>query len=726
MPNDVVEGSVQKKPIAERKQSVFLFSGDFDESIPKWWSPRRDAFFRDFWPKEPVLASAIYSIASRNAAFGWELDGLPEDVKWAQTLLQSADFGGGWQQLITKTTVDLATCDNGAFWEVIRPAKVRVDGLVLRAVKQRFENNEEPEWFALRKVNGVTKKVRLRGKDYKLFDSPMDRPIGLAHLDSGRVERTGDPSTPAIYQDIHGKYHPMRPWQIAMFSDMASPVEDMNGVGVCALSRMFRMAHILQSLSVYKDEKISGRFARSIYITNADPDLINDQVAQASAQASNVGLQRYSQPVIASTFDPSAVPTVERIDLANLPDGFSENDTMEWYITILSLALGVDYGFLAPLPGKGLGTASQSETMARQARGKSSRLFMDMTSNVLNFRGILPESVQFRYIERDTQREMEEETVKKTRAETRQIMIASGEITPQISRQIAADNGDLKTKYLDVMGESDITPGVDIPGDENLQAQQVVRDTQPPSDITQQIQASQAQATTPKSLDKGQSVGPKKVKAYQREIFTKTQTLAHQAQNVARAIVGKKQQEESVDDAINVYRDDLEELALGANDGDLPQETFEELFGELVYTSLLAFYAQFAGRNYDGVDTLDITIEHNLEAVDRLSNDIYSGRYYDNEDGLQRRLDLWLSDARLAADVGRVSNPDNAGQRYMFVLGPTSDHCADCMRLDRQIHTAEEWLNHPQYLPRSRSLACHGFHCLCELEPTNEPVRGDF
>lgn len=734
MTDGVVQGSVQEKPNAERRQSVFLFSGQFDETVPEWWSPRRDAFFRDFWRDEPVLSSAIYSISSRNAAFGWELDGLPEEVKWAQRLLQSADFGGGWQQLITKTTTDLLTVDNGAFWEIVRPAKVKVDGLVLPAVKQRFENNEKPEWFAIRKEKGVRKKMRLRGKQYRVFDSPLDPPIGIAYLDSGRVERTGDPEIPAIYQDIHGKYHPMRPWQISMFTDMPSPIEDMNGVGFSALSRMFRMAHILQSLSVYKDEKISGRFARSIYITNADPDLINDQVKQASANADNVGLQRYSQPVIASTFDPSAVPTVERIDLASLPDGFSENETMEWYVTILSLALGVDYGFLAPLPGKGLGTASQSETMARQARGKSSRLFMDTTSNTLNFKGILPESVRFRYIERDTQREMEEETVRKTRAETRQIMISSGEITPQIARQMATDDGDLQAKYLNVMGEADITPGVDIQGDENLEAQQIVQDANAPSDIVQELAGQSVEESeeepqsvaTPKSLDKGRTVDSQKVKAYQQKLFAEAQGLVDKAKNVARTAFGQKQTEVDLDEAVQVYQNELEELALAANDGDIPQDTFETLVTDVVSVSLLAFFAHFAGQPYGMGGPLDTTLEYNLSAVARLSSDIYDGRYRDNVEGLKRRLGLWTSDARLAADVGAVSNPEHTDTHYMFVMGPTSDHCSDCMRLDRQIHTAEEWLDNARYLPRSRHLECHGFNCLCELEPTNEPVRGNF
>jgi len=740
MANDIVESSVQQIPDHSEsvRHLVLRVANAYDPTLPKWWSPQRDAFLRKFWRTEPILASAVYSIAARNSAFGWDLSGLSEDVLWAQRLLQSADFGGGWQQLVTKTTIDLLSQDNGAAWEIVRPSKVTVDGLTLPAVKQYYENNEDAEWFALH-PNG---KIRLRGRSYKLFDSPLDPPIGIAHLDIGKVQRTGDPETPAIYTDIGGKRHAMKWWQIILFSDMPSPIEEMNGVGVCACSRVFRHAHTLQSLSVYKDEKLSGEFTRAVHITNADPGIIQDQITQSRQNAANVGLQRYSQPVIASTFDPSATPTVTTINLASMPDGFEESTTLEWYVSVLALALGVDYGFLAPLPGKGLGTASQSETMARQSRGKSSRLFMDTTSNALNFRGILPQSVRFKYIERDTQQEQQEETVKKLRAETRTIMIKSGEISPQIARQIASDEGDLEEKYLNAMGEQNLTPGVEIGGDDNLHARDTVSNaagdsslllaTEPLGDVEPLDITETETETATASLRKDYSFDQKAIKARYNFLFP-TSTLAQKVTNAARKAIRKEQEEEDpLSDALDTYHDELLDLAQSANESLITQSVFEDALLTLSGLTLLAiFELGYNDPSYNDRETklspiITSLINTNADAIPGFADAIYSGRYTDRKDVLERRVALWRDSASAAYPIGQISAPSRKDQRYEFVMGPTSDHCVDCTRLDGQVHTSSEWQANSKYLPRSRDLACSGFRCLCTLEETDDAISGNF
>jgi len=1108
MADEIVESSVQQKPTHKETSVVLRFLTLYNREMPDWWSPQRDAFFRDFWTDEPILASAIYSIAARNAAFGWDLSGLSEDVLWAQQLLQGSDFGGGWQQLITKTTTDLLTClaarstvmlggdrrgqrksvyhmvndkdegpvlsvdkdgsivekrvigwhksplgnrrwmwirakyssfhsgkrpggmhltndhlvntvngwvradqlnpgdkiltgypspnkkqvqlitgtmlgdasmnmkhgrssamlrfthceeqkewinlktsslsgfgwtpknthvnkefnsvylqlnshctpglsdifdqwhadkkkhvpfdvvrenfsplmlaawymddgslqqnlssngnrvrpgislytngfdpeesdelaniltengfeaktytyyatarnkhytmihlgadgaevflkyiaayvpptmryklpediyeldqydpalwdlgsantfvdevetivykdhtasgktvqtaycldvegthnfsvcginvhncDNGSFWEVIRPAKVMIDGLALPAVKQYYENNTEAEWFG---IGSDGKRMRLNGSDYKLYDTPLDLPIGIAHLDSARVQRTGDPEVPAIYTDIDGKMHAMRWWQILMFADMPSPIEEMNGVGTSAMSRVYRNAHTLQSLGVYKDEKLSGRFTRAVHLTNADPGLIQDQIKFAQDSATNVGLQRYSQPVIASTFDPSATPTIATIDLASMPDNFEESTTMEWYIAVLALSLGVDYGFLAPLPGKGLGTASQSETMARQSRGKSSRLFMDMTANAINFRGILPESVRFKYIERDPQQELAEESVKKARAETRQIMIKSGEISPQISRQISADDGDLRLKYLDAMGESDLTPGIEVEGDVNLEAvnTEVEAATSagslvlPAAPIEQAEAVPQPTESAIASLGKGYSFDKKAIQARRNYLF-KTPTLVNKVLDAARHAVGKKQTQE-IEEALDLYEGELNDLVLSANDGVIDAGALATMLVSLAGTTLLAMFIQALGQSGAQNKTINEIVQRNEDAAERLAQDIADGRYIGREDILLRRMSLWLGDAYLAYNLGLVNREGNAEERFIFINGPTSDHCADCLRLDGQVHTGSEWSSHPDMLPQSRDLACSGYRCLCKLESTDESTNGNF
>ena len=79
---------------------------------------RRDQQLREFWPTEPILASAVYSLSIRNAAFSWTLEGPERTVEAIQDMLAMADLGAGWQSFSSKLSVDVMTQDNGGFIEV--------------------------------------------------------------------------------------------------------------------------------------------------------------------------------------------------------------------------------------------------------------------------------------------------------------------------------------------------------------------------------------------------------------------------------------------------------------------------------------------------------------------------------------------------------------------------------------------------------------------------------
>lgn len=706
MENKVIESSVQTRNRSYWNSTIFRMAAQYDIT-PSWWTPSRDAFFRGYWYQENFLASAIYAIANRNAAFGWQLTGLDDDVKNAQQLLQFAEFGEGWQQLIIKTSTDLLTQDNGAFIEVIRPARVRIDGKSLPAVKEYYES-DNAEWFAFDGGH------RISAKGYDVYDSPLDLPIGIAHLDSGQCQRTGDPETPVLYTDRNGKKHALKWWQVLMFNEMPSPIEKMNGVGMCAVSRLFRASHIMQSISLYNDEKISGRFNRAVFLTNVDPDTINDAIALAENDADNKGLIRYSQPIVAATLDPTSQVSLETINLAEIPDNFNFNDVQNWYIANLALALGVDYGFLAPLPGKGLGSASQSETMERQSRGKSSRLFMDMISNAINFKGILPESVQFEFIEKDSEEDARIEKVRMDRAKRYQVYGEMGWITPTVAQQMLADEGDIPEVYVEQMGQEDTTPVTTTEGDENVEAVE---------EQTEGIEESEQVKTRKKQLFKRPSL-VKRIKNVTAKIFKKKQVEVPEVDNQA------------LQDALDNYSEELEAITLRANNGELTQAEFENQLSNMVTLSLMAIYSEMVGKEPEDFSeqdqsSLDEYVAVNLESVGQLADDIYSDKYQDTEDRdgvamLLVRLGLWTMNAYALATLGQVANDANKEKRYKFIIGNTREHCSSCLRLNGQVHTGSEWSSHPDMLPRSHSLECKGFNCLCLLQETNDPVSGSF
>lgn len=216
-----VRGDGSFDPSSEAAGSLVLELATIADSlIPFGQSPRlRDAQLRAFWPTEPVLASAIYSIAIRNAAWSWTLEGPPLTVEAVQDMLQQSELGDGWSAMMVKWNTDLFTQDNGAFLEVIHETE--------RA------------------------------------DSPV---LGLAHLDAARCIRTGNPQTPVRYKDRDGVWHILDPHQVTVTSEFPSPVETMNGMQLCFVSRVLRAAQILRDIQVYQREKLSGTNPNVIHL----------------------------------------------------------------------------------------------------------------------------------------------------------------------------------------------------------------------------------------------------------------------------------------------------------------------------------------------------------------------------------------------------------------------------------------------------------------------------
>ena len=381
-----------------------------DGIIPWGQQPAaRDRQLRSFWPTEPILASAIYSTASRYAAFGWTLDGPKGLVKTTQLLFQGFERGEGWIPLLMKTLIDLFTQDNGAFLEVVRTAN-------------------SP-------------------------DAPM---VTLNHLDANRCVRTGRHEEPVIYYDSVNQAHILKWYQVIALSEMPSPIEYMRGMQYCVVTRMLRAAQILRDISVYKSEKISGRFAGAVHLVGGvQGPTIEAALKREAAKADSQGQTRYILPLIIASLDPTANVTATTLLLASLPEGFNEETTMKWYINQLALAFGGDYQDFAPLPGGGLGSAEQSETLLMKSRGKGPRLFMSMMEQIINFRGILPRLVSFMFGVQDTLEDTSTAELRKIRAQERDIRIKNNELSPQVARQIAVDAGDLDPRYLPELAADD-------------------------------------------------------------------------------------------------------------------------------------------------------------------------------------------------------------------------------------------------------------------------------
>ena len=96
-----------------------------------------------------------------------------------------------------------------------------------------------------------------------------------------------------------------------------------------------------------------------------------------------------------------------------------------------------------------------------------------------------------------------------------------------------------------------------------------------------------------------------------------------------------------------------------------------------------------------------------------------------SEKQLAARARAYGASANESYNAGMMAGQREAGNNLIFSLGATEQHCSDCLRLDGQVHSADEWSDSPMR-PQSSALECTGIHCDCRLSPTDERVRGGF
>lgn len=412
-----IDKSVVKEPQGDGFLGDFVFNmASTADDFPAWgtYPALRDRKLREFWPNEPILASAIFTTIARYVAFGWSLKGPDRQVAITERVLHGAEFGQGLDVMLSKVLTDVFTQDNAGWIEMIRTE-----------------------------------------------DDKRAPCIGLKHLDTSRCIRTGRAEEPIIFYDIQGNGHRMKYYQVIEISDMPMPLEYARGMQMCAVSRCLKAAQLIRDMLTYMREKMSGRFHRAVHLVGGvQRQTIADAMAANQQVMDDQGLSRFAIPVIIAALDPTRTVSHEQIDLASLPDGFKFDEHMKWYINQLALAFGADYQDFAPLPGGNLGSAQQSETLHMKSRGKGPRLFMSKLENAFNFHGVMPSTVKFIYGDQDVSEDTQHARLRKLRADQLKVLTDAFIISPQVARQILADFGDLDPKYLAELGDKDLTPDI--------------------------------------------------------------------------------------------------------------------------------------------------------------------------------------------------------------------------------------------------------------------------
>lgn len=374
--------------------------------VPPWWSAERDKSLRGFWKQSDHLAGAVYTMTSKMTAVPNKVVARDASIKrhveeaavMTDVINGAVEWGAGWVDFYGKAVEDLLTQDNGCFAEII--GKGSATGPII------------------------------------------GRPISLAHLDAGRCTRTGNAEFPVVYTDTDGKRYKLHYTRVMYTSQMTSPMAEMFGVGVCAVSRAINVAQNLLDILIYKQEKLGSRPLRDIIITQGglDPKDLQDAIALAESGMDAMGLTRFSKIIIGGS---ATMPEADAkpLELSGLPDGFEERDSITLGMATIALAFGVDARELFPAMTAGA-TRADALLQHLKQRGKGPGQIIQVTEQLFNYK-FLPPHLMFMFDFQDDAQDRQVAEIRQIRAERRVQDLSTNAVNDRVIRETMFTDGDI-------------------------------------------------------------------------------------------------------------------------------------------------------------------------------------------------------------------------------------------------------------------------------------------
>lgn len=305
-------------------QSAVAASGNIP-GVPAWWTKARDIALTRLLPTLDIIPGVVAGEANTIAEMGWRwADGMPKNwARYYDNVFINAGWGEGWQVTIAKGVNDYTCTDNGWFTEKIGDGDDKLEEIYNRKTGEKM---------------GV---VFTKG--------PLQSEVkGIAHIDSLRCTRTGNPEWPVEYEDLDGLITRFHRTRIAFAADMPSPRETMRGVGLCALSRCLRRAAYIQAVGTYEYERLAGRDLNKLHlIQGISSGEIVDGILDAQDRFDAQGYERYAPGAIIAR-DVPPMPgglgdlNAISLEMGGLVEGYSEEEATRVAVMAIALAFGID------------------------------------------------------------------------------------------------------------------------------------------------------------------------------------------------------------------------------------------------------------------------------------------------------------------------------------------------------------------------------------------------
>lgn len=390
------------------------------QSLPSYWTPKRDYYLRSTLYHEDFWAGAVSIACTKVASKSWQIEGdIPLRVRRSQEIMQTVNFHGGWVNFMSQTAMDDLCTDNGWFVEIVR-ASTALGSQIL----------------------------------------------GLVHLDALRVIRTGDPDIPVVYRDRKGREHELKSYQVISGADLPDPGETWYGIGHCAAERSYKTIIKQAAIETYIYEKVSGRRPKELHFVNVNNEKqIRNAIAVSQDEADQKGAVAYMGAVIVPVPGDKA-PGVASIQLAGLPEDFDRKIELDISLLAYGNNIGLDPQDLQPLTGQSLGSGAQSQVLDDKAEGKGLQAFMQDFVHAMNW-WVLPDLTSMIFVEKDYRDRMQKATIAKVEIEGQGVAVQQGVTTPRQAMQYLVDEHIYPKEFIpqDETPETDLSD-VEKPGDE--------------------------------------------------------------------------------------------------------------------------------------------------------------------------------------------------------------------------------------------------------------------
>lgn len=371
--------------------------------LPAWGTRERERKLLRYYrhDRNTLVRSVFANVAKKIESTPWQVSGPDESTQSANTMLGRAWYGDGFGALVQATVIDFLRHDIGAFWYLVGPAK-----------QPEREMTPSDMW-------------RLGyGAAGPLYGMPTD----IVILDAMRCYPTGDPTFPVLYNAKSGARHLLHWTRVVHFVDGREKDDNFPDTGTCALSRAISAASREMFMDAYVEQSVDDKPKPGIMaVSNMNERKVREMFAQYKEEQGMDELPPYGRTAWAYGLKPTELPVFNPVPFAEPPTNWDWVSYVELDAKVIATAIGVDPQDVLPLTTGNLGTGTQTEILAAQARGKTEGALRAQIERALNWK-VLPLGCEFQFHYNDARQDEEQARIATQRAQTLQTVASAAQV----------------------------------------------------------------------------------------------------------------------------------------------------------------------------------------------------------------------------------------------------------------------------------------------------------